>query len=247
MNGCQVSPSPIITVLVDRLDPEPDVILLPHSMLQCPARRAVSGHPHSSRSARYLGVRLPVTIGVAMRGWCCNTDLDPTPPIQWPQVDFSIAHWSEDWKRRYLEWLGGKSYQQNLSDRSLPDEFSISNSRAIPVASLATMREWKLNRPDALDVKLADVMADIDGAMLRIFDHFGFPADESHAALEVARSEDIRRMDDAGYHRTAADSFLALISASGAMSCIGGTDRTRFEASYGDLIRELEYEPAGIT
>jgi hypothetical protein len=68
---------------------------------------------------------------------------------------------------------------------------------AIPEARIATMREWKLNRPDALDVKLADVMADIDGAMLRIFDHFGFPADRCQAALEVARAEDIRRMDHA--------------------------------------------------
>ena len=59
------------------------------------------------------------------------------------------------------------------------------------------MREWKLNGADAMDVKLEDVMADFDGAMRRIFDHFGFTAEQSQAALEVARSEDVRRMDDA--------------------------------------------------
>jgi hypothetical protein len=63
--------------------------------------------------------------------------------------------------------------------------------------TLASMRGWALNGADAVDVRLEDVMVDFDSAMLRIFTHFGFTADQSQAALDVARSEDIRRMDEA--------------------------------------------------
>ena len=111
-------------------------------------------------------------------------------------MDYSFAHCPEEWKRCYLERLNGNSYQQNLLDRSLANglDFELDGYTG---CTLATMREWKLNGADALDVKLEDAMADFDGAMLRSFDHFGFPADRCRAALEVARAEDIRRMDHA--------------------------------------------------
>jgi hypothetical protein len=226
--------------LVGRLDVEPDVVLLPHSVLRCPLDRP------------YRAIRLirdPRDIWVSgylyhLRCdelWCRNTDLDPTPPIGWPKVDYSVAHWPEDWKRRYLERLSGRSYQQNLLGRSLAEglEFELEGYTG---CTLATMREWRLNGADALDVKLEDVMADFDGAMRRIFDHFGFTAEQSRAALEVARSEDVRRMDDAAiaerpqiYSRTISKWRDVLPAAQIA----------RFEERHGDLIRELGYEPAG--
>jgi hypothetical protein len=226
--------------LVERLDLEPDIILLPHSMLRSPLDRP------------YRAIRLirdPRDIWVSgylyhlrsVEEWCRNTDMDPTPPIQWPQVDYSFAHWPEDWKRHYLERLSGKSYQQNLLDRSLADglDFELDFYTG---CTLAAMREWKLNRADALDVKLEDVMADFDGAMRRIFDHFGFNADQSQMALEVARSEDIRRMDHAAIakrpqiHSRAISKWRDVLSVA---------QIARFEDSHGDLIRDLGYEPAG--
>lgn len=226
--------------LVEQLDLEPDVILLPHSML-----RGALDRPY--RAIRLI--RDPRDIWVSGylyhlrcdEGWCRNTDMDPTPPIQWPQVAYSFAHWPEDWKRHYLERLSGKSYQQNLLDRSLADglDFELDGYTG---CTLATMREWKLNGADALDVKLEDVMADFDGAMRHIFDHFGFTADQSQAALEVARSEDVRRMDDAAIaerpqiHSRTTSKWRDVLSA---------TQIARFEERHGDLIRELGYELAG--
>jgi hypothetical protein len=98
--------------------------------------------------------------------WCINTDMDPTPPIAWPKVDHSFAHWPEDWKRRYLERLNGKSYQRNLLERSMVEglDFELEGYTG---CTLAAMREWRLNGADALDVKLEDVMADFDGARRR--------------------------------------------------------------------------------
>ena len=104
------------------------------------------------------------------------------------------------------------------------------------------MREWKLNGVEALDVKLEDVMADFDATMLRVFDHFGFTAEQSEAALGVARTEDIRRMDDAAIaerpqiHSRTISKWRGVLSAA---------QVARFEERHGDLIRELGYEPAG--
>jgi hypothetical protein len=223
--------------LAERVDPEPDVVLLPHSVLRGPVLRP------------YRAIRLirdPRDIWVSgylyhLRCdelWCRNTDLDPTPPIGWPKVDYSVAHWPEDWKRHYLERLDGRSYQQNLRDRSEADGLDFELQRYTGW-SLRTMREWPLNGVDALDVRLEDVMADFDGAMLRIFDHFGFTAAQSQAALRVARSEDVGRMDDAAIaerpqiHSRTISKWRDVLSAE---------QIARFEEAHGDLIRALGYE-----
>jgi hypothetical protein len=226
--------------LVERLDPLPDVVLLPHSLLR-------GGLDRPYRAIRLI--RDPRDMWVSgylyhlhsHEEWCRNSDMHPTSPIGWPQVDYSVIHWPEAWKRRYLERLGGKSYQQNLLDRSPADglDFELDGYTG---CTLATMREWKLNGVEALDVKLEDVMADFDATMLRVFDHFGFTAEQSEAALGVARTEDIRRMDDAAVaerpqiHSRTISKWRGVLSAA---------QIARFEACHGDLIRELGYELAG--
>jgi hypothetical protein len=225
--------------LVDRLDVDPDVILLPHSVLRTPLDRP------------YRAIRLirdPRDIWVSGylyhlrcdEEWCRNTDLDPTPPIRWPRVDYSVEHWPEDWKRHYLKRLGGKSYQQNLLDRCQEDGLDF-ELEAYTGCTLTAMREWELNQADALDVKLENVMADFDGAMRRLFDHFGFGADQTQAALEVARSEDVGRMDDV---TLAKRPQIHSRQISKWQSVLSAAQIARFEERYGDLVRELRYEPA---
>src|SRR5580692_11688625 len=75
--------------MVKRLDPEPDMILLPHSLLRGPLDRP------------YRAIRLirdPRDIWVSGylyhlrcdEGWCRNIPGDSAPPIGWPQVDYSV-------------------------------------------------------------------------------------------------------------------------------------------------------------
>ena len=227
--------------LVEHLDIEPDVVLLPHSLLS------------SSLDRPYRAIRVirdPRDIWVSGylyhlhcdEEWCRNTDLDSTPPIGWPKVDYSVMHWPEDWKCRYLEWLGGKSYQQNLAERSREEGLAF-ELEGYTGCTLATMREWKRHGINALDVKLEDVMADFDGAMLRIFDYFGFTAEQSQAALAEACSEDIRRMDDAAIaerpqiHSRTISKWRDVLSA---------RQIADFEERYGDLIRDLGYATADM-
>jgi hypothetical protein len=224
---------------VDRLELEPDVILLPHSVLRGPLDRPYRAirlirDPRDIWLSGYL-YHLRCT-----EEWCINTDVDPTPPIQWPKVDHSVAHWPEEWKQRYLERLGGKSYQQNLRDRSLADglDFELGGYTG---CTFETMREWALNEVDALDVRLEEVMADFDGSMRRIFDHFNFTADQIEVALEAARSEDVRRMDDAALSERPQISSRTI---SKWRDILSPAQIARFEESHGELIRELGYESA---
>jgi len=222
--------------LVDRLDPEPDIVLLPHSLL-----RARIDWPYRAirmiRDPRDIWVSGYLYHRHCDEEWCTNTDMDAMPPILWPRVDHAFAHRSEDWKRSYLERLGGKSYQQHLLDRSRDEglEFELDGYTG---CTIAAMRDWAANGAEALDVKLEDVMADFDGSMSRIFGHFGFTHAQALAALEVAGTEDVRRMDDATIatrpqiHSRTISKWRDILSA----EQIAG-----FEASHGDLIRELGY------
>jgi Sulfotransferase domain len=226
--------------LVDQLDSEPDVILLPHSMLRTKVDwpyRAV----RMIRDPRDVWVSGYLYHRHCDEEWCTNNDTDPMPPIQWPRVDYAFEHWPEDWKRRYLERLNHKSYQQNMLDRSTLEglEFELEGYTG---CTLSAMREWELNHVDALDVMLEDVMADFDGAMRRIFDHFGFTAKQSRDALEVARTEDIHRMDDPAI---AARPQIHSRKISKWRDVLSTEQIARFEKLHGDLIRELGYELAG--
>jgi hypothetical protein len=133
--------------------------------------------------------------------------------------------------------LGGKSYQRNLLGRSVAEglDFELEGYTG---CTLAAMREWDEYGPAALDVKLEDLMADFDGTILRIFDHFGFTEEQSRAALDVARSEDLRRMDEA---TIAARPQIHSRTISRWRDILPADQIARFEASHRDLIRRLGY------
>jgi hypothetical protein len=225
--------------LVEHLAPEPDIVLLPHSILRGPLDRPYRAI-RMIRDPRDVWVSGYLYHRRCIEEWCINADLNPTPPILWPRVDHSVAHWPEDWKRRFLEGLNGRSYQANLLECSREEGLDF-EFQGYTGWTLATMRDWKLNGADALDIKLEDMMADFDGAMLRIFDHFGFTADQRQAALEEARSEDIRRMDDSAI---ADRPQITSRTISKWRTMLSAAQIARFEARYADLIETLGYETA---
>jgi hypothetical protein len=96
-----------------------------------------------------------------------------------------------------------------------------------------------LNGVDTLDVKLEELMADFDGVMSRIFRYFGFSEGQCETALEVARSEDIRRMDDAAIAKRPQITSREI---SKWRDFIPSARVAQFEAAYGDLIVDLGYE-----
>jgi hypothetical protein len=225
--------------LVEHLDPDPDIVLLPHSILRAPLDRPYRAI-RMVRDPRDVWVSGYLYHRRCVEEWCINTDLDPTPPILWPRVDHSVAHWPDDWKRHYIERLNGRSYQANLLERTREDGLAF-ELECYTGWTLKTTRDWPLNRAHALDIKLEDVMADFDVTMLRIFNHFGFTAEQSQAALDVARSEDIRRMDDSAIAERPQITSRTISKWRDVLSTV---QIAQFEERHADLIRDLGYQPA---
>lgn len=223
--------------LVDVPAPEPDVVLLPHSLL---------GRPLSGPYRAIRIVRDPRDMWVSgylyhlrcTEEWCVNADLDPSPPILWPKVDHPFAHWPEARKRGFLERLEGRSYQENLVSRSRESGLAF-ELEGYTGQTLAAMRDWPGMGVVAQNVKLEAVMADFDGVMTRIFDHFGFSAEQMAAALAVARTEDMRVMDD---QALAARPQISSRTLSKWRMFLTPDQVAGFEAAYGDVILGLGYD-----
>ena len=128
---------------VERIDPGLDIALLAHSLV--PPRFAA----RPFRAIRV--VRDPRDIWVSgylyhrrcSEAWCTNTNFNPSPPITYPRVDYSFQHYPEVWKQRYLAWLGGKSYQQNLLDRDRPAGLAF-ELEGYSGQTFKAMRDWRL-------------------------------------------------------------------------------------------------------
>jgi hypothetical protein len=227
--------------LVTDLSPEPDIALLPHSLLRCRI-----DWPYQAvrliRDPRDIWVSGYLYHRHSDEEWCISTDHDPTPPIDWPRVDHALTHRSEDWKRGWLERLGGRSYQQNLLDRPT-DEGLAWELDGYTATTLEAMRGWPENGVTALDIRLEEVVADFDGTLSRVFTHVGFDAEQCEIALQEARSEDVNRMDDAAI---ASRPQIHSRTISKWREVLTPARIEEFETRYGDLVRDLGYGPAGV-
>lgn len=184
--------------MVREIDPAIDMVLVGHSLLR-PMHRPPSRYVRIIRDPRDILVSGYLYHLRTREGWCTNTNFDPTPPIIWPRVDFSMQHRPEEWKQAWLNRLQGKSYQQNLRDRDLTQGL-IFELEGYTASTFAAMRHWK-PPADSLDVKLEDITTSFDATMLRIFQHLGLTEEECATALRVAAAQDINRMDDAALER----------------------------------------------
>jgi hypothetical protein len=225
---------------VPHIDHAADIVLLAHSLISAlPVRpfRAI----RVVRDPRDIWVSGYLYHRRTNEGWCVNTNFDPTPPISYPRVDFSFQHCSEDWKRAYLTRLGGKSYQQNLVARDLAAGLAFELA-GYTGCTLAAMRGWRWTSPDILCVRLEDIDAGFDMTMRDIFRHLAFTETEVELALEIAASEDVRRMDDAA--------VLARPQVQGRRlskwrAILSDDQIAAFEMHYGDLITEFGYPLVG--
>ncbi len=222
--------------MVSSLDPTRDIVLLPHSLVACeiawPYRAVrVIRDPRDIWVSGYLYHRR------CREGWCVNTNFDPTAPIRYPRVDFSFQHYAEEWKRNYLESLGGVSYQQNLLRRNQEEglDFELAGYTG---CTLQAMRGWQLQGIRTLDVKLEDVVANFDHTMRLIFRHFGFDAPECELAVQLAEANDLARMDDA---TVANDPHIHSRQMSKWRGMLSPIQVANFEKCYGDLITGLGY------
>ena len=102
--------------MAHHIDSHADIVLLPHSLSGFALARPYRG-VRVIRDPRDIWVSGYLYHCRTNEGWCVNTNFNPTPPITYPRVDFSLQHRPERWKRNWLARLNGKSYQQNLRER----------------------------------------------------------------------------------------------------------------------------------
>ena len=221
------------------VDPGADIVLLPHSLLGFELARPF-------RAVRV--VRDPRDIWVSSylyhlhtsEQWCTNTDFDPSPPIRYPRIHYSVQHRPERWKRDYLAGLGGKSYQRNLLDRDRAAGLGFELARYTGW-TLAAMRAWRLRAPAVLDVQLEAIVQDFDRCMHGVFRHLGLNDVECETALRVAASQDMARMSDA---EIAASQHIHSRELSKWRGVLTADQVAEFERRHGDLIAGLGYSHA---
>jgi hypothetical protein len=221
---------------ISALDEQSDVFIIAHSLLGFELRRPFRG-VRIIRDPRDIWVSSYLYHQRCTELWCVTADSRLTPPISYPQVDFSMMHRPERWRRDYVRRLGGKSYQQNLRDRDQVEGLAFELA-GYTGNTLDAMRRWRA-LPEVIDVKLEDLGNDFDGTMRLVFRHFGLDDGQCEVAVAAAAAEDVARMDDAALagrthiHSRELSKWRRVLSA----AQIDG-----FEARYADLISGLGYE-----
>ena len=222
--------------MVSALDQAKDIVLLPHSLVACEVTWPYRGI-RVVRDPRDIWVSGYLYHRRCLEGWCTNANFDPTPPIDYPRVDFSFRHYPEEWKRHYLARLEGVSYQQNLLGRAQEDglDFELAGYTG---CTLEAMQGWRLGGPPTIDVRLEDVVASFNDTMRIIFSHLGFQGLELEHAVRLAASEDMTRMDDA---TVAKNPHIYSRQISKWRGMLSSRQVANFENRYGPLINELGY------
>lgn len=124
--------------------------------------------------------------------WCINENLDPAPPIRYPQVPHVVTHYAETWKQAYLAGLGGRSYQANLLALSQKDGLLFEMARYAGW-TIEAMAAWPADVPHVRDVRFEAVMANYSASWADIFTYLGLDGAAHRAALRVAAYHDLGR------------------------------------------------------
>jgi hypothetical protein len=222
--------------MVTTIDPDVNIVMLTHSLLGFQLARAFRG-VRIVRDPRDIWVSGYLYHCRCREGWCVNTNFSTAPPIRYPRVDFSREHRPERWKRDYLAGLRGKSYQQNLLERDRDAGLRFELDRYTGW-TLEAMRQWRLNGPEVMEVKLESVAAAFDAQMRCIFRYLGFPEAHLDEAVRVAAAEDIARMDDT---RLAANPHIYSRTLSKWRDFLSTEQVRLIESRYNDVICRLGY------
>ena len=124
--------------------------------------------------------------------WCVNDNFEITGDIDFPQVAFSQVHLTHAEKEEYLEWLNGKSYQENISSLT-QDDGLIFEMDGYAGRTIFCMRDWSTNE-QILEVRFEEITTNYDEMWMRIFTHLGFENKELAKAMDIAKKHDMGRM-----------------------------------------------------
>lgn len=128
--------------------------------------------------------------------WCINREFSLQAPILFPKVPRSQQHRPEAWKRDYVLSLNGKSYQENLLERSQEEglSFELANYAGWTTEAMAN---WDYDQGAVLELKFESMYADFDNVWRDIFAHLALAPGRAQCGdiLRIAQAHDLQRMD----------------------------------------------------
>ena len=170
--------------------------------------------------------------------WCTNTEESYEKPILFPQVPYSQEHKSHAWKIRYIQSLGGKSYQENIKNMS-PSEgvaFEMANYGAWTIEN---MLEWNYDNSRFMETRFESMMGDFDNTFKEIFLHLGFSESHLTEALKIASAHDINRMTASQLKST---SHISSRDTKKWPKYFDENLKNAFKNKFGDALVQLGYE-----
>ncbi len=218
-----------------------DVVLFAHSQLDfCCIEEPFVGI-HLIRDPRDVIVSGFLYHQCTEEKWCINIDFPSTSPILFPQVPYSQQHKTEDWKKNYLNSLCGKSYQQNLLDRTQAEAllFEIENYGSWTIEDMGA---WLYDRKNILEVRFEDLMDSYDVVFEKIFKYVGFDGDMLNRAKNVAIRHDISRKSDSEIRNM---KHVSSRRSKKWQQCFEEAHKEVFKSKFGDILIRLDYEING--
>ena len=175
-----------------KLPPHADVILFGHSDVDLDCIDTPFLGIHIIRDPRDIIVSGYLYHCRTTEKWCVNSDFTISHPIVFPQVPYSQEYRAEAWKINYLKSLGGRSYQENLRQRSQHDGL-LFEMRHYGAWTINNMIAWDYQRSNILEVKFEQLMRRYDDTFYSIFSHLGFSETDISACLEITAKHDLNR------------------------------------------------------
>jgi len=224
--------------LVTRVPRRPDVIVFNHSLVN-PAQIAWPFRGvHLVRDPRDVLVSSYLYHRRCAEAWCINDDLGTDAPITYPRISRMQEHRSEEWKARYLQALGEKSYQENLLQLNQWQGLVFECERYAGW-TIEAMRRWDYENPAIMEVKFEDLMSGFDDQFRAIFEFLGFRGRLLDIAMAAAAKEDLNRKSAA---EISSDPHIASRQTSKWKNYFDRRLDGYFSAKYGDVVRMLGYE-----
>ena len=123
--------------------------------------------------------------------WCTNIPSSYTD-LAYPQVPWPIQHLEEVEKRKWIDLLDGRSYQENLLGRS-QNQGLIFEMNGYARITIESMCAW-LESEDILIVRIEDLATNFDKTIAEIMEWVGLDRDSVQKEIDYAKKHDISRM-----------------------------------------------------
>ena len=167
----------------------------------------------------------------------CNIEPSGYSDLSYPKVPWPLQHLSENEKRDWVDYQGGRSYQQNLLQLNQKDGliFEMNGYARITINS---MLEWE-DDSDTLTVRLEDFSRDFEGTLASMFKWIGLEGDVSKREIEFAKAHDISRMSD---EQIMADSHISSADITKWGKYFDDDIERTYRGLFGDAHKILGYE-----